>query len=176
MGATLFYLYNIMRLGNNENQKFMGDRNDNYSTPKEAWELVIRHIDTKDKKVWCPFYNEGLAEKFLKELFVECIHNDKDFFEEEPNFDYIIDNPPYTIKQKIFERCVKLDKPFALLVPIDTLERKYMNKLFKSKDLSLIIPNKRYNFINGDKKTTPPFKTIWVCYGFNLDKQIIFEE
>ena len=165
-----------MRSGKNEKGKSINDRCNDYRTPKEAWELIFTHIDTTDKKVWCPFYYDGIAKKYLQELSVECIHNDNDFFEEEPEFDYIIDNPPYSIKQKIFERCIDLGKPFALLVPIDTLERKYMNKLFKSKDLSLIIPKQRYDFTNGDKKFTPPFKTIWICYGFPFDKQIIFEQ
>jgi hypothetical protein len=103
------------------------------------------------------------------------IHNDNNFFETNEECDYIIDNPPFSIKEKIFERCIDINKPFCLLVPIDTLERQYISTMFKNKDFTIIIPKKRYNFINQSKSITMGFKCCWFCYGFSLDRNIIFE-
>jgi hypothetical protein len=47
--------------------------------------------------------------------------------------------------------------------------------LFRDKDFTIIIPNKRWKFINNNSKVTMPFKTCWITIGFGLNKQIIFE-
>ena len=161
-----------MRKGKNEKQFKI--KNDNYTTHESAFNLLFSYINVKDKKVWFPFYNEGIINSYKFDC--DIIHNQSDFFETKVEYDYIIDNPPYSIKQKVFERCIELGKPFALLVPIDTLERQYISKLFHDKDFTIIIPYERFNFINNNVKTTMAFKTCWFCIGFNLDKQIIFSK
>ena len=146
-------------------------KDDDYSTPKEAFDLLFDHIP-RDKWVWSPFFMNGADLNMPEDIKV--IHEDKDFFEYEPDkYDFICDNPPYSIKQKIFERCLSLNKPFALLVPFDTMERQYMNKIFKTNDVSIIVPHKRYKF--NTNKVTMPFKSVWICVGFGLDRQMIFE-
>lgn len=45
----------------------------------------------------------------------------RDFLTKHYEFDYLITNPPYSIKDKIIERCIDLGKPSVLLLPIDTL-------------------------------------------------------
>jgi hypothetical protein len=160
-----------MRKGKNEKQFKI--KYDNYTSYESAFNLLFSYINVKDKKVWFPFYNEGLINSYKFDC--DIIHNQSDFFETKVEYDYIIDNPPYSIKQKVFETCIELGKPFALLVPIDTLERQYISKLFKDKDFTIIIPYQRFNFINNNVKTTMAFKTCWFCVGFNLDKQIIFQ-
>jgi hypothetical protein len=146
--------------------------NDNYSTYKVAFDLLFKYIDVVNKNVWFPFYNDGLINSY--NFSCNVIHNHSDFFETKVDYDFIIDNPPYSMKQKIFQKCIELGKPFALLVPIDTLERQYISKLLVDKDFTIIIPYQRYNFIKNGCKKTMPFKTCWFCLGFGLGKQIIF--
>lgn len=152
-------------------------REDNYCTPQIAWELVVKKLGLKDSEaemVWCPFYHKGELDTEFK--YNNKIHEDKDFFTYEPDeYAYVIDNPPYTIKEKVIDRLVKLGKPFALLLPMDTMERKYFKK-YAEMDFTLIIPTDRYKFIK-DKRGSdnPAFKACWFCFGFDLKKQIIFE-
>ena len=103
------------------------------------------------------------------------IHTNSEFFETNIEYDYIIDNPPYSCKEKVIRKCIELNKPFCLLLPIDTLERKYISNLFKDEDFTVIIPKKRWKFINNGSKVTMPFKTAWFTIGFGLKRQIIFE-
>ena len=160
-----------MRKGLNETYL---NRCDDYSTQKEAFDLLLKYINLrKDDKVWFPFYNEGLINQY--EFPFQIIHNNSDFFETKIEYDYLIDNPPFSIKEKVIRRCVDLGKPFCLLLPIDSLERQYISTLFKDKDLTIIIPKKRWKFINNNSKVTMPFKSCFFCIGFGLDKQIIFE-
>lgn len=160
-----------MRKGRNETYL---NRCDNYETTKEAFDLLFKYIDIKkNKKIWAPFYCEGLIKSYTFPF--EMIHTTTDFFDTDIEFDYIIDNPPYSIKEKVIKKCIELGKPFCLLLPIDTLERKYISTLFKDKDFTIIIPKKRWKFINNNSKVTMPFKSCWIVCGFGLERQIIFE-
>ena len=162
-----------MRKGKNEYN--FREKRDDYNTPIEAFQLIFKYVD-KSQKVWCPFFNDGSLSNHLNTLGVNYIHSNTDFFTYEPEeYNCIVDNPPYSIKQKVFERCIALEKPFALLVPMDTLDRQYFSKLFKDKDFTIIIPKTRYNFVSNEKKLTPAFKCIWICCKMNLLQQIIFE-
>ena len=162
-----------MRKGLNTKSNSLLNRCDNYSTMKESFDLLFAYIKVKEKNVWFPFYNDGLINSYKFDCNI--IHNDNDFFDTNEECDYIIDNPPFSIKEKVFQRCLMLNKPFCLLVPIDTLERQYISKMFKDKDFTIIIPTKRYSFINQSKAITIGFKCCWFCYGFELGKNIIFE-
>ena len=144
-------------------------KRDNYTSPFAAWELVFKHIDCKDKTVYLPFFCEGEASKHLTKLGINHIHQNTDFFTTDVSFDYIIDNPPYSIKKKVIDRCVSLRKPFALLLPVETIERQYM----RDKQYTVIIPKQRYSFKQGD--CTPPFRTAWFLFGFGLERQLIYE-
>jgi type I restriction-modification system DNA methylase subunit len=39
-----------------------------------------------------------------------------------PKADLIITNPPFSIKNKIFERCIELNKPFCLLMSATSIQ------------------------------------------------------
>ena len=146
---------------------------DNFNTPVEAWDLIKKYINITGKKTWCPFWNDG----DITFSHSDIIHQDKDFFTYVPEeYDFLIDNCPYSIKKEILIRCIALEKPFALLLPLETLERKYFKLLVKNKDFTMIIPNKRYNFQGGQSKKNIMFKTAWYCFGFDLQSQLIFED
>ena len=145
-------------------------KRDNFNTPFELWELIFKHIDTKDKVVWLPFYNDGSASIHLNKLKINHIHQNTDFFTTDVSFDMIIDNPPFSIKQKVIEHCLSLNKPFCLLLPFDTLERKYI----RNKKFSILIPNKRHKFEEA-QNSTPAFKVCWFIFNMDLPKQIIYE-
>lgn len=152
---------------------------DNYNTPQEAWDYVFENIKYKNKKIWFPFYNDGTLLNKLNKYDFKKIHMKKDFFTYEPKeYDYIVDNPPYSIKEQVFERCKKLNKPFSLLVPIETIERQYFKRIFDNdKKLQILIPLKRYKFEGkANFKRCAPFKSVWICYKMNIPgNQLIYE-
>lgn len=152
---------------------------DDYETPAWCWRMIVDLINNKQRRIWEPFYCKGLAGQTLAELGQPCIHENKDFFSWEPEeWDCIVSNPPYSIKQSVFERCIALGKPFALYVPLDTLGRKYISRLMNSPYLQIVIPNARTDFITDYEvnRTCPPHLTIWICWKMKLrdGSQIIF--
>ena len=49
----------------------------------------------------------------------------KDFFVYEPSdYDVIVSNPPFSMKDKVLERLYQLNKPYAILLPLNSLQGK----------------------------------------------------
>ena len=158
---------------------FVQDKDsDNYITNKYEWERIKDYIPT-DKIIWSPFYCDGKQKEYFKELGYDIIHEDKDFFSYTPEYDLLIDNPPFSKKNEILIKLNDLDKPFILICPSMLLSYKYFQTNFKDKNIQLIIPYKRMNFkhLNSNKKNySPPFASFYYCYKMNLPKDIIFLE
>lgn len=56
----------------------------------------------------------------------------QDFFEFEPNeWDIIVSNPPFSVKDKVLERLYSFNKPFAILLPLNALQGKTRYEYFK---------------------------------------------
>ena len=158
---------------------FVQDKDsDNYITNKYEWERIKDYIPT-DKIIWSPFYCDGKQKDYFKELGHDIIHEDKDFFSYTPEYDILIDNPPFSKKNEILNKLSELDKAFILICPSMMLSYKYFQTNFKDKNIQLIIPYKRMNFkhLNSTKKNySPPFASFYYCYKMNLPKDIIFLE
>ena len=156
---------------------FTNDKDsDNYITNKEDWER-IKHYIPKDKKIWSPFYCDGKQKQYFNDMGFDIIHEDRDFFSYTPEYDMVIDNPPFSKKKEILARLKELDKPFILIAPSMMLSYKYFQEDYK--DIQILIPYKRINFkhLNSDKKNySPPFASFYYCYKMNLPKDLIFIE
>ena len=102
--------------------KVAGSKNDEFYTPHYAVKPILKYI--KDGGVvWCPFDTEDSL--FVKDLeasghkvIATHIFNGEDFFDLDYECDYIISNPPYTLKTEVLNRLFELDKPFAMLVGV----------------------------------------------------------
>ena len=109
------------------------------------------------------------------------IQNGQDFFEyDTPDCDYIISNPPYSCKGKVFARLFEIGKPFAMLVGVVGLfESQQRFNMFKDNDFEIMYLNKRVSYFKNysDQKPSlnPPFSSVYVCHNM-LPKQIVFEE
>tara|TARA_R110000796_G_scaffold130691_1_gene246340 strand:+ start:341 stop:823 length:483 start_codon:yes stop_codon:yes gene_type:complete len=150
---------------------------DNYATDKLGWEIIKDYIPN-DKIIWSPFYCDGKQKEYFEEMGFDIIHEDEDFFNDDiiPDYDIIVDNPPYSKWFDICFRLKQLDKPFILIAPPRAFTTKKFQNLFKE-HLQLIIPNKRPTFTKLNEESrgyTPPFGVWYFCYKMNLSKDIIF--
>ncbi len=148
---------------------------DNYTTDKSGWEMIKDFIPN-DKIIWSPFYSDGKQKQYFAEMGLDIIHEDKDFFNSTPNYDIIIDNPPYSKWFEICDRLKELDTPFILIAKPNCFMTKKFQNLFKE-HLQLIIPNNRPTFSHITKKKigyTPPFGTWYFCYKLGLKNDLTF--
>ncbi len=113
------------------------DKEDNelYS-PYFIVDYIIKYLP-KDKIIWCPFDEEWSAfYQRLKEEGYKVVRSSlqegQDFFEYEPEqWDIIVNNPPFSLKDKVLERLYSFNKPFAILLPLNSLQGKIKYKYFK---------------------------------------------
>ena len=148
---------------------------DNYETDKIGWEIIKPYIPT-DKILWAPFYCKGTQKFFFKEMGLDLIHEDKDFFSYTPDYDIIVDNPSFSNFKEVCVRLKELDKPFIIIGFSRVLLMKWFQRLFKD-HLQVIIPFKRPTFTHLTKPSkgyTPPFGVQYYCYKMNLKKDLIF--
>ncbi len=148
--------------------------NDNYTTDKKGWENIKSYIPN-DKKIWAPFYCDGKQKEYFKDMGYDIIHEDRDFFSYNPEYDIIIDNPPFSKLRPILERLKELDQPFILIMPSSKINAVWFQNLFKEY-LQIIIPTKRISFthLNPDIPFNFNWGTYYYCYKMNLDKDLIF--
>ena len=156
-----------------QNPKF-----DDIYTPDEAIYPLLKYIP-KNITIWECCDNEGDSNitKLLKKYGYNVISTGKkeDFihYEQKEDFDMIITNPPYSLKDEFIKKCYEWKKPFCLLLPITALEGKTRNKMYKQYGIEILVFNKRINFMK-DKKGSW-FNTSWFCHNV-LPEKIIFEE
>tara|TARA_R110000803_G_scaffold2862_5_gene9909 strand:- start:29 stop:505 length:477 start_codon:yes stop_codon:yes gene_type:complete len=156
---------------------FTGDKDsDNHITPINIWTDIEKYIP-KDKIIWSPFYCDGKQKEYFEEIGYNIIHEDKDFFSVQPEYDIIIDNPPFSKCKEVCVRLKELDKPFIIILPHHTFQYKRFQRPFKD-HLQLIIPDKRMKFKShiDNKLTNLPFDCYYFCYKMDLPKDIIWLE
>lgn len=86
-------------------------------------------------------------------------------------------NPPYSIKDTIIERVYKLNKPFALLLPLNSLQGRKRYKCFKN-GVQLLSFDDRIGYHNAysmDRTIeSTPFASAYFCRNI-LPKDLIVE-
>lgn len=151
--------------------------NDEFYTPVSAVLPLIRHLP-KNITIWeCTDFGASNITKVLRHFGYNVVTTHKknfDFLRDVPNFsfDFIITNPPFSLKDAFLDKCYRYNKPFALLLPITALEGIYRNMLYRKFGLQLLVIDKRINFM--DNKKTCWFNTSWFCWHI-LEQDLMFE-
>ena len=163
-----------------------GSKNDEFYTPEYAIYPIVKYLPPPPVRIWCPFdTEESLFVKMFRDkgyqVIATHIVNGEDFFSIEPPIcDFIISNPPYSLKAEVFDRLFQIGKPFAMLVGVVGLfESQKRFNMFKTHDFEIMYMNKRISYFKdyAEQKPSlnPPFSSVYVCKDI-LPKQIVFEE
>lgn len=168
--------------------KVAGSGNDEFYTPTYAIQPILKYIKP-GSNVWCPFDTEDSL--FALELrkaghtvALTHIENGVDFFEIPAETlkraDYIISNPPYSLKSEVLARLFEVGVPFAMLVGVVGLfESQKRFEMFRDNKFEIMYMNRRVSYYKNytDEKPAlnPPFSSVYVCSGM-LPQQIVFEE
>lgn len=161
----------------NESQNY-----DRCWTPAYALDPLLPHLPA-GKVIWEPACGSGNIDGVLRRAGHAVVSSElqcgQDFFRWQPpmHWDILVTNPPYSIKFAWLERCFQLGKPFALLIPVETIGAKKAQKLFTRYGYEWMLLDKRVNFempIQGYEGHGAQFPTFWCCSGL-LPQQVMFE-
>lgn len=165
--------------------KIAGSGNDEFYTPTYAITPILKYINN-GSTVWCPFdTDDSLFVRMLREeghnVLNTHISKGQNFFTiDPPDCDYIISNPPYSMKGDVFNRLFEIGKPFAMLVGVVGLfESKKRFDMFKNNDFEIMYMSKRISYFKDYEEQkpslNPPFSSVYLCSKL-LPNQIVFEE
>jgi len=148
---------------------------DEWMTPAYAVRPLLPYLKP-NSRIWCPF--DLLSSEFYKvfkkaghTVIYTHIERGQDFFSYQKSvvshIDYIISNPPYSVKDKVYEHLFNLGKPFAMLMGATAglFEGKRFT-LFKNKKVEVMWLKPRVAYIdqNGVVMKSPPFQSCYVCH------------
>lgn len=159
------------------------NRNDEYLTPDYAVLPILKYLPKDKCIIWCPFDKEDSA--FVKifdeaghDVFYSHIDDGGDFFKlRVPKCDYIISNPPFSLKTEILQRLCSIDKPFAILLNFQGIfDSKVRFDLGLKYNLELMYMYPRVDFIATTRElnTSIPFQSGYLCHKI-LGKPLAFE-
>jgi len=165
--------------------KVAGSQNDEFYTPEYAVLPILNYLKV-GAVIWCPFDTEEsiFVKKFRENGFIVIathLVNGDDFFKIDiPKCDYIISNPPYSLKGKVFEKLFEIGIPFAMLVGVVGLfESKHRFNMFRNNSFEVLYMDKRIAYFKSFEEQkpslNPPFSSVYLCSGI-LPEQICFEE
>ncbi len=154
---------------------------DEYYTPDYIVEILVPYLKKKNfKTIWCPCdkdwseYVKVLSANGFNVVYTH-IDEGQDFLTFEPDFEFdaIVTNPPFSIKNKILDKCISYGKPWALLLSATCIQGASLIKTISQQDINFIIFDRRISY-NGER---PPFPSWYFTHGI-LDKNefYIYEE
>ena len=156
---------------------------DEVYTPFYAVEPLLKYIP-KHYTIWCPFdedwsaYNQMFREKGYN--VINSSIGGQDFFNYEPleKYDIIISNPPFSKKDNVLKRLYELDKPFMILLPMNSLQSKARYSFFK-KGIQLLSFDSRIDYHTWgnfkEYRRGNHFASAYFCRDI-LPKDLIIEE
>lgn len=156
---------------------------DSCQTPAYALDPLLPYLD-KNLTVWEAACGEGLLVDALYDSdFLAVVDTDiltgKNFFEFEPDqWDILITNPPFSAKFKWLERAYLLGKPFALLLPVETLGAVTAQRLMQQYGFEIMFLDSRVNFKMpnaGWDGAGAQFAVFWLCWKL-LPEKVMFGE
>lgn len=131
---------------------------DEWYTPVQVVELMYQILDADPiSTIICPFDTDKswFVKRGLMDNQKTMLYGMRDWLEADYEYDYLITNPPFSIKDQVIEKCLKSGKPSVLVLPIDAMGGKRRHELYAEHGYPTIyIPSRRINYISENGEQT----------------------
>ncbi len=157
-------------------------KRDEYFTPSYAVYPIMKRL-RPGAVIWCPFdtADSAYVKVFSRNGFQVIyghIQTGQDFFQVDvPDCDYIISNPPYSLKNQVLERLYTIEKPFAMLINFQGIfDSQQRFRMFKEHRVEMLWLNPRVAYLTeqGRLRQGVPFQSGYLCSGI-CENQLEFE-
>ena len=147
------------------------DPRDRCYTPAYALDPLLPYLPAG--VVWEPAAGAGHLVRALqaagREVYASEIEHGENFFTHTPPVAWVVQvtNPPYSSKYHWIEHSYRLGRPWALLLPLETLGAWSAQKHFRKHGVEVLLLNKRVNFHMpkmGLDGSGANFPVAWFCW------------
>jgi len=159
------------------------NRRDQCQTPDYALDPILPYLKP-EWVIWEPARGGGYIERTLLTNGHKVISGDlltgQNYFLSESvpdHYDVMVTNPPFSIKYKWLTRAYLLDKPFALIMPLDVLGSGQAQALFDRYGFEFVFMNKRidYGMPNiGFEGSSSQFASVWFTWRLGIGRPFTF--
>ena len=159
----------------------MGKNNITRNIYSDEWYTDQKTVDfgldllqpQRPARIMCPFdSNKSLYVQTLLAKGFNVIYGITDFLENDLyEFDYLITNPPFSLKDQVIEQVYKYDKPSLLMLPLDSLGGVKRASLYEKYGYPfVIIPTRRVAYYdeNASLRKGASFHSVYSL--FNAEK------
>ena len=156
-------------------------RTDEWYTDEQTVNLCLQILDPEpNATILCPFDSEQSAfVKVLKAQGFKVIYGMTDFLEaEQYECDYIMTNPPFSIKNAILKKVFEYKKKTVLVLPLDVIGSKTRHELFAENEYPRIyVPAGRISYFdqNWIKRPSSNFHSIIATFNHGQESSITWE-
>jgi len=152
------------------------------TSPAWATDLLFPWIQIF-KTIWECSCGNGDMVRSLQKRGLRVIASDilfgQNFFSWEPpvHYDAIVTCPTFALKDRYLERAYELNKPWAFLLPLETLGTLRRQTLFAEKGMELICFDQKIPFRQPDTgKNTYTVWCGWFTRGFHIGRGITYKK
>lgn len=172
-----------MKTKTNKPPKAAG-RSDHFQTPDWPVDALVPYLKRLGRpQIWESAQGKGQIVRRLEHHEFDVVGTDVmhgfDFLSPLaalPDFDVIVTNPPYSVKDEWLQRCFDIGKPFALLLPVTAFGEQERYKMYKKYGIEILLLPKRINFETpSGKKGKSWFYCAWFCWQI-LPEKICFAD
>jgi hypothetical protein len=153
---------------------------DEWYTKRETVELMYKLLEpVMGSVIMCPFdTNKSQFVQVGESMGFEVFRNITNWLESQYEYDYLITNPPFSIKDQVIEKVLKSGKPSALVLPLDALGGKGRHGLYREYGYPTVyIPTRRINYISEDGLETKSnhFHSVILIFNDPSNRGLIWE-
>ena len=150
---------------------------DEWYSSGETVNLAIELLNPNPKSViLCPFDSEkSLFVQTLRQLGHSVLNGMTDFLETEYSCDYIITNPPFSIKDKVIQRVFDYGVKSVLIMPIDAMGGVKRHQMYEANEYPKIyVPARRIQYFDqsGEIRKGSSFHSIIMTFNHSEKSEI----
>jgi hypothetical protein len=154
-----------------KNNVLGNEYSDEWFTGSETVELVNELLKPSGT-ILCPFDTEQSYFVKKAKALGNCIYGIRDFLSSNYEYDFLMTNPPFSIKTQVIEKVAKSGKPSALVLPLDCLGGVKRHQIYEQYGYPLVyMPTRRISYYSRDWVKQPGSNFFSVILLFNTGKE-----